>query len=48
MMNKTISGSIIDLKFTPQRITHSKIKDIISNMKSLENRTLQQIRKIAK
>jgi hypothetical protein len=48
MMNKTITGSIIDLKFTPERITHSKIKDIISNMKSLENRTLQQIRKIAK
>lgn len=48
MMNKTIDGSIIDLKFTPERITHNKIKDIISNMSSLENRTLKQIRKIAK
>lgn len=48
MMNKTINGSIIDLKFTPERINQSKIKDIISNMESLENRTLKQIRKIAK
>jgi hypothetical protein len=48
MMNKTINGSIIDLKFTPERITHSKVKELISNMETLENRTLKQIRKIAK
>jgi hypothetical protein len=48
MNDKTITGSIIDLKFTPQRLSHTKILEQTINMKDLENKTLKQIRKIAK
>ena len=47
MFNKTISGSIIDFKFTPERLTHNKISEFLNNLKNLEYKTLQQIKKIS-
>jgi hypothetical protein len=43
---RSINGSIIDLKFTPRRLLHKEIQELLSNMDKLQNKKIQEISKI--